>query len=78
MRGKLPFSERNEKKLLKLIRNSDFEFDDEWENISENCKDFIKKLLVKNPKDRMTANEALKHPWITDNFTVNNSQICRK
>ena len=38
----------------------------EWpKNIdsSNNCKDFISKLLNKDPKKRMNASEALKHDW---------------
>lgn len=38
-----------------------------WENVSESTKDFIKYLLQKDHKPRPTATEALKHPWITKN-----------
>jgi len=29
-------------------------------------RDFVSKLLVKNPQQRMTAAEALLHPWILE------------
>jgi calcium-dependent protein kinase len=35
-----------------------------WEHISEDSKDFIRHLLVYNPAKRMTAEQALKHPWL--------------
>ncbi|CAM9519290.1 unnamed protein product [Ascophyllum nodosum] len=35
-----------------------------WENVSEDAKDFIKRLLVKDPNKRMTAEEACAHPWV--------------
>jgi len=35
-----------------------------WQPISDYAKDWISKLLVKEPKKRMTVNEALAHPWI--------------
>ncbi|URE06846.1 calcium-dependent protein kinase [Musa troglodytarum] len=34
-----------------------------WPNISECAKDFVKKLLVKDPRARLTAAQALSHPW---------------
>ena len=38
---------------------------DDWGDVSKNCLDFIKKLLVHDPSKRMTAAKALKHPWLT-------------
>ncbi|CAH8847340.1 unnamed protein product [Trichobilharzia szidati] len=37
---------------------------EEIENVSDLAKDFIQKLLVKNPRKRATVNECLQHPWI--------------
>uniref|UniRef100_A0A061R2T4 Calcium-dependent protein kinase n=2 Tax=Tetraselmis sp. GSL018 TaxID=582737 RepID=A0A061R2T4_9CHLO len=36
-----------------------------WDDISDDAKDFVKQLLSKDPKDRPTAKEALKHPWLS-------------
>ena len=35
-------------------------------NRSDNCKDLLKKMLVVQPSKRITADEILKHPWITE------------
>ena len=35
-----------------------------WEHISSLAKDFISKTLVRKPKDRLTADQALHHPWL--------------
>ena len=35
--------------------------------MSEECKDLIRKLLVTDPKKRLTASQALKHEWFTKN-----------
>jgi calcium-dependent protein kinase len=35
-----------------------------WEGISDEAKDFVKVMLNKDPKQRPTAKEALKHPWL--------------
>lgn len=41
-----------------------FDFDgDEWTDVSKEAKDLIKKLICKSEK-RLTASEALQHPWI--------------
>ena len=42
---------------------SRMETDSEWETISDCQKDFVRKLLVLDEDERMTAQEALNHPW---------------
>lgn len=37
-----------------------------WDGISDAAKDLIDKCLVLNPKNRITAHHALRHPWIAD------------
>jgi serine/threonine protein kinase len=36
-----------------------------WETVSSEAKDFIKRLLTKSPRKRITAAQALAHPWMT-------------
>ena len=44
----------------------DYDFDQpNFSLISESAKDFIRKLLVLEPKERMTATDSLHHPWLT-------------
>ncbi len=35
-----------------------------WQNVSDDAKDIVLRLLVKNKRDRMTLPEVLEHPWI--------------
>lgn len=35
-----------------------------WRHISKEAKDFITKLLVYDPDDRLSAEEAVRHPWL--------------
>ncbi|KAJ1557754.1 Checkpoint kinase 2, partial [Nowakowskiella sp. JEL0078] len=39
--------------------------DDWWKDTSEEAKDLIRKMLTVDPKLRITATEALTHPWFT-------------
>jgi len=40
--------------------------EEDWSRISEEAKDLLRKLLIKDPKERLTAHEAKKHPWLTN------------
>ncbi|GFS33815.1 hypothetical protein NPIL_295352 [Nephila pilipes] len=37
-----------------------------WDVISSHAKDLLNKMLALNPKDRITVDEALNHPWINE------------
>eukprot|EP00270_Netrium_digitus_P014497 TRINITY_DN4928_c0_g1_i1.p1 TRINITY_DN4928_c0_g1~~TRINITY_DN4928_c0_g1_i1.p1 ORF type:complete len:371 (+),score=7.85 TRINITY_DN4928_c0_g1_i1:39-1115(+) len=41
-----------------------------WLHISENAKDFVCKLLSREPKVRLTAESALSHPWLVENLKI--------
>ena len=53
-----------------MAGNFDFP-DPEWTDVSEEAKDFIKKILIVDPTKRMTAEEALQHPWLTQGTKKN-------
>jgi len=48
--------------LLKLIKTTKFEFPI---LISSECMDLISKMLVMDPRDRITIPEILNHPWLS-------------
>ncbi|XP_073406251.1 myosin light chain kinase family member 4 [Dendrobates tinctorius] len=65
--GLSPFLGENDNETLNNIIVSQFDFDgEEFQNISDHAKDFISKLLIKEKCWRISASEALKHPWLTD------------
>lgn len=52
--------------LLKQIKDGDYSFPNKfWHSISECCKDFIRSLLIVDKDKRMTAKQALNHPWLS-------------
>ena len=52
---------------MKKVRTGKFDFADKcWNSISDNGKDFIRKLLTYEQDKRPTAEMALQHPWIQE------------
>lgn len=63
--GTPPFYDEDNFVLFEKIKNVDFNFDAPvWQSVSNEAKDIIRKLLVKNPEERLTPDEVLSHPWI--------------
>lgn len=59
----LPFHSSDRKKTFKLIKEEDPDLSAEvWSTISDKCKDLMLKMLIKDPKQRISVDEALKHP----------------
>uniref|UniRef100_A0A0N5B4S4 Protein kinase domain-containing protein n=1 Tax=Strongyloides papillosus TaxID=174720 RepID=A0A0N5B4S4_STREA len=52
--------------LFQNIKRGYFDFpDDDWRNISDEAKDLISHLLVRNARYRYSIDDVLNHPWIT-------------
>ncbi|CAD8105530.1 unnamed protein product [Paramecium sonneborni] len=65
MSGKPPFNGTNIDDLYRNIKNGYVDFTGcEWELVSQDAKSFIQKLLVVDPSKRISAEQALKDPWI--------------
>lgn len=63
----LPFTEDDQKDLIRSIKRGDIRFPTEdWHKISDEGKDMIRKLLMVNPSKRLTIQQALKHAWIAN------------
>jgi serine/threonine protein kinase len=53
--------------LFQQIRTGNWEFvEKEWVNISKEARELIKNLLVVDPEQRWTVDEALRCAWIQD------------
>ncbi|RRT53743.1 hypothetical protein BHE74_00011894 [Ensete ventricosum] len=63
--GSRPFWARTESGIFRAVLKADPSFTEPpWTSISPEAKDFVKRLLSKDPRRRMTAAQALCHPWI--------------
>jgi len=61
-----PFYGESLPEVFEQIMKADFDYPDPyWTDISTEAKDLISKLLVVEPKNRLSAKQALQHPWIT-------------
>ena len=61
-----PFASEDDVETIKKVLAADYFFPDElFKDISPEAKDFIDRCLALDPKKRITAAEALQHPWIT-------------
>ncbi|MFS8033967.1 putative protein kinase CAMK-CDPK family [Helianthus anomalus] len=66
--GRRPFWDRTEDGIFReVLRNKPDFRRKPWPSISNSAKDFVRKLLVKNPRARLTAAQALSHPWVREN-----------
>ncbi|XP_051152566.1 calcium-dependent protein kinase 26-like isoform X2 [Andrographis paniculata] len=63
--GVPPFWGESEQEIFEEILHGDVDFDsDPWPEISESAKDLVKRMLVRDPKKRLTAHQVLRHPWV--------------
>ncbi|KAL1460185.1 hypothetical protein WDU94_012121 [Cyamophila willieti] len=64
--GLSPFMGETDVQTMANVTIANYDFDDECFNeISEDAKDFIRKLLLKDITARMTASQSLQHPWLS-------------
>ena len=63
--GNLPFMGRSQKELFRKIVAGKFEFEaKDWDGVSDDAKDLVRRLVVLDPDQRMTAAEAVRHRWL--------------
>lgn len=64
--GDLPFFFAKEEEKFEAIKKCQWEFGSTvWEDVSEEAKDLITKLLVRDPKKRLNCSEILDHEWFS-------------
>ncbi|KAA8516841.1 hypothetical protein F0562_017341 [Nyssa sinensis] len=63
--GVPPFWDETEQGIFEQVLKGELDFVSEpWPSISGSAKDLVRRMLVRDPKTRMTAHEVLCHPWV--------------
>uniref|UniRef100_A0A672QD07 calcium/calmodulin-dependent protein kinase n=1 Tax=Sinocyclocheilus grahami TaxID=75366 RepID=A0A672QD07_SINGR len=69
--GYPPFWDEDQHKLYQQIKAGAYDFPSpEWDTVTPDAKNLINQMLTINPAKRITAQEALKHPWVCQRSTV--------
>ena len=65
--GYPPFNGACDKHIIQAVLKGEFTLDEpEWHSVSDPAKDLVSKLLTYDPDKRITALQALNHPWIKE------------
>ncbi|XP_031845214.1 calcium/calmodulin-dependent protein kinase II isoform X26 [Nomia melanderi] len=63
--GYPPFWDEDQHRLYAQIKAGSYDYPSpEWDTVTVEAKNLINQMLTVNPSQRITASEALKHPWI--------------
>ncbi|KAL3997510.1 Immunoglobulin I-set domain family protein [Acanthocheilonema viteae] len=70
--GISPFLGDSDNETVRNVMLGKYRFDiEEFDQISSNAKDFVSKLLVLDPRGRLNIDQALRHPWLSEEFLEN-------
>jgi serine/threonine protein kinase len=78
--GTLPFNSSSPFVLYNSILNGAYEFGREFESVSDDAIDFVKRCLTVNPQARLTPKAALSHGWLSESPRVvsRGVNLCRE
>ncbi|TKS85825.1 Calcium/calmodulin-dependent protein kinase type II subunit gamma [Collichthys lucidus] len=69
--GYPPFWDEDQHKLYQQIKAGAYDFPSpEWDTVTPEAKNLINQMLTINPAKRITADQALKHPWVCEAQTT--------
>jgi serine/threonine protein kinase len=73
--GYPPFNGANNEEVYDAVRRGRYRFhSEEWSRSSRESRDFVRRLLRKNPLERMTARQAMDHPWMRKHVVVDRDE----
>lgn len=72
--GYSPFDDDNDAVLFEKIKKGNYDAEDPiWDGISPDAKDIVAKLLTVDASKRLSAQQALQHPWVQGNCAASAS-----
>ena len=78
--GYPPFNGDTDIEIMANVKSGKFQFPpEEWDSISEDAKDLIKKMLTYEPSKRISAMQVLAHPWFShyEDDTMENKLVAK-
>ncbi|XP_031405501.1 calcium-dependent protein kinase 29 [Punica granatum] len=74
--GSPPFWAENEKGIFDAILEGKLDLESApWPTVSPSAKDLIRKMLTRDPRKRITAAQALGHPWMKEDGVASDRPI---
>lgn len=74
--GEHPFEAESDDELYSKIQHARFSLEGKaWDAVSDNAKDLLRKILVVSPISRLSATEAMSHPWIQAEADLHTSNV---
>ena len=62
---KLPAWSSDTYELINIITKGKYQFNEDWEYVSNDAKDLVRNLLKIEPSQRYSMSEIKDHPWYT-------------
>lgn len=79
VRGRLPFDSKDKQSLIEKTIEANVDISGHyWEKMTTQCRDFLEKLLTKDPAARLTPEQGLQHSWIRNAEVIIPRTINRK
>jgi len=76
--GVSPFFYEDENKVLQSVQQVKYQWVDVFTSVTSEGKDFIKKLFIRAPEMRPTAETALQHPWLSADLEAKRKKVTIK
>lgn len=76
--GISPFYHADEALVLQSVQSVKYTWDDAFQSVTTEAKEFIKKCFIRAPEMRMTAEDALKHPWFSADLESKRKKVAIK
>ncbi|KAJ8959052.1 hypothetical protein NQ318_022307 [Aromia moschata] len=68
---KLPFRSSEPKVMIQLVIQGAYKMEEaDWQGVSYEARDLVKRMLTVNPQTRITIDEILKHPWLAKDIPM--------
>jgi len=77
--GNPPFNGASDMHILEAVKKGEFTLEGGvWDDISDSAKDLVFNMLSLDPKNRISATDALAHIWIVESLETNTAKAKEK